>query len=421
MIKIDLITGFLGSGKTTFIKKYARHLIDQGERVCILENDYGAINIDMVLLGDLLGPNCELEMVVGGDGHEAHQRRFRTKLINISMLGFTRVIVEPSGIYDVDEFFDTLYESPLDRWYEAGSVISIVDPWQTQDLSEELRYILMSETARAGKIVFSKLHNETNQTPEDFSEDNRSYTDSLRVNLKSDSSLSLLSFGKSVASNEITGSDNPASASDCTADISTSDPAADADLTAALDYLNASLLHFRCKRKLDLNRDILAKSWDELTEQDFSAIENAGYVNADHLKLALNDNNNFQSLFYLYYRTTETDIRERIRKLFSDPETGNVIRVKGFMKLQSEERSHELPLPETQGSLMIEKASSQAQDSFIDETPSSLTQGSFIEVNATRDAINISPIHETQEVIIVIGENLRKNVISGYFPGATTV
>lgn len=29
MVKIDLITGFLGSGKTTFIKKYAKHLIDK--------------------------------------------------------------------------------------------------------------------------------------------------------------------------------------------------------------------------------------------------------------------------------------------------------------------------------------------------------------------------------------------------------
>ena len=32
MVKIDLITGFLGSGKTTFIKKYAKYLIDQGCR-----------------------------------------------------------------------------------------------------------------------------------------------------------------------------------------------------------------------------------------------------------------------------------------------------------------------------------------------------------------------------------------------------
>ena len=110
MITIDLITGFLGSGKTTFIEKYARWLVAKGERVCILENDYGAINIDRVLLQDLLGPNCELEMVVGGDGAEAHQRRFRTKLISMAMLGYTRVLVEPSGIYDIDEFFDSLYE-----------------------------------------------------------------------------------------------------------------------------------------------------------------------------------------------------------------------------------------------------------------------------------------------------------------------
>ena len=32
MIKIDLITGFLGSGKTTFIKKYAKHLMDKVSR-----------------------------------------------------------------------------------------------------------------------------------------------------------------------------------------------------------------------------------------------------------------------------------------------------------------------------------------------------------------------------------------------------
>ena len=38
MVKIDLITGFLGSGKTTFIKKYARYLLDQGLNIGIMEN-----------------------------------------------------------------------------------------------------------------------------------------------------------------------------------------------------------------------------------------------------------------------------------------------------------------------------------------------------------------------------------------------
>ena len=48
MIKVDLITGFLGSGKTTFLKIYAKHFIDQGLRIGILENDYGAVNVDML-------------------------------------------------------------------------------------------------------------------------------------------------------------------------------------------------------------------------------------------------------------------------------------------------------------------------------------------------------------------------------------
>ena len=63
MVKVDLITGFLGSGKTTFIKKYARYLMEQGQNIGILENDFGAINVDMMLLRELEGENCELEML----------------------------------------------------------------------------------------------------------------------------------------------------------------------------------------------------------------------------------------------------------------------------------------------------------------------------------------------------------------------
>ena len=63
MKKVDLITGFLGSGKTTFLIKYARHLIKQGLRIGILEYDYGAVNVDMLLLNKLRGANCEIEMV----------------------------------------------------------------------------------------------------------------------------------------------------------------------------------------------------------------------------------------------------------------------------------------------------------------------------------------------------------------------
>ena len=116
MVKIDLITGFLGSGKTTFLKKYAARLMEQGCNLGILENDFGAVNVDMMLLQELMGDQCELEMISGGCDKETHRSRFRTKLIAMGMCGYDRVLVEPSGIYDMDEFFDVLHDEPLDQW-----------------------------------------------------------------------------------------------------------------------------------------------------------------------------------------------------------------------------------------------------------------------------------------------------------------
>ena len=113
MTKIDLITGILGSGKTTWIHQYAEHLIQQGQRIAILENDFGAVNVDMVMLQDLKCENCQLEMIASCGDPCCHKRRFKTQLISLGMQHFDRVIIEPSGIFDMDEFFDVLHEDPL--------------------------------------------------------------------------------------------------------------------------------------------------------------------------------------------------------------------------------------------------------------------------------------------------------------------
>ncbi len=156
MVKVDLITGFLGAGKTTFIRKYAQFLIDSGYHIGILENDFGAVNVDMMLLQDLMGEQCELEMISGGCDKDCHRRRFKTKLIAMGMCGYDRVIIEPSGIYDVDEFFDVLREEPLDQWYEIGNVITIVDAKLENELSQASDYVLASECANAGKVLLSR-------------------------------------------------------------------------------------------------------------------------------------------------------------------------------------------------------------------------------------------------------------------------
>ena len=164
MIKIDLITGFLGSGKTTFIRKYSEYLEKNNNKICILENDFGAVNVDMLLLQDIMNENCDLEMISGACDKDCHKRRFKTKLISMAMRGFDRVIIEPSGIYDVDEFFDVLREDPVDKWYEIGNVIAIVNSCLEENLSKESEYLLASQIANAGKVVLSRCQEADEKT-----------------------------------------------------------------------------------------------------------------------------------------------------------------------------------------------------------------------------------------------------------------
>ena len=157
MMKADLITGFLGAGKTTFLLHYARYLIGKGLKIGILVYDHGAVNVDLPLLQELRGDRCELETIAGACDADCHRRRFRTKLIAMGMSGYDRVIIEPSGIFDVDEYFDTLNEPPLDRWYEPGSVIAIVDALMEEPASDDAAFFLASQAATAGCILLSRV------------------------------------------------------------------------------------------------------------------------------------------------------------------------------------------------------------------------------------------------------------------------
>ena len=66
------------------------------------------------------------------------------------------MVGEPSGIFDVDEFFDILRDDPLDRWYQLGSVIAIVDALLPETLSPQAEYLLASETMNAGCVLLSR-------------------------------------------------------------------------------------------------------------------------------------------------------------------------------------------------------------------------------------------------------------------------
>lgn len=309
MVKIDLITGFLGSGKTTFIKKYAGYLMEQGLQIGILENDFGAVNVDMMLLQDLEGDQCELEMISGGCDKETHRRRFRTKLISMGMCGYDRVLVEPSGIYDVDEFFDVLRDEPLDKWYEIGNVIAIVDARLENDMSQTADYLLASEAANAGCIILSRA-----------------------------------------------------------------EEAAPEEIEGTIRHLNRALKQVHCKRILD--KEIMRRNGEELSEQDFHEILNCGYVPESYRKMDLESSEAFDSLYFMNVKITETELRKGIQRIMEDSSCGDIFRIKGFLKTEDDH---------------------------------------WLQLNATHHEISMEPIEAGQEVLIVIGTNLVKDNIQKYF------
>lgn len=309
MVKIDLITGFLGAGKTSFLKKYAQYLMNQGNRICILENDYGAVNVDMLLLNELRGEQCELEMVAGGCDYDCHKRRFKTKLISMGMCGYDRVLVEPSGIFDVDEFFDVLYEEPLDRWYEIGNVIAVVDSGLENKLSKQSEYLLASQVAGAGSIVLSKTQN-----------------------------------------------------------------ASDEQIKNVIAHMNQALKQVQCKRQVE--SEVNTKDWNSYTEADWKNISECGYVHENYVKLALEQDNEYASLYYMNIQMPEDELRNKMEKIMQDEKCGHIFRIKGFMKLDDDQ---------------------------------------WLEMNVTHDQIDIHRADKGQEVFIIIGEELVEAEIDKYW------
>ena len=95
MTKIDIISGFLGAGKTTFIKKLLEEAI-AGEQVVLIENEFGEIGIDGGFLKDSgieireMNSGCICCSLVGD---------FGTSLAEVlTQYKPERIIIEPSGV-----------------------------------------------------------------------------------------------------------------------------------------------------------------------------------------------------------------------------------------------------------------------------------------------------------------------------------
>lgn len=156
MANIDLITGFLGAGKTTFIRKYAKYLDFIGESYVVIENEYGSKGIDSQILK---ADGITTKELFGGCICCTLKVGFHDMLLALSDK-VDRIIVEPSGVYDISQFFAVMSSDALRKNCNIGNVICVVDPTNLSKLDDLSVEILRHQVQASGTVIFSMSEDE---------------------------------------------------------------------------------------------------------------------------------------------------------------------------------------------------------------------------------------------------------------------
>ena len=153
MTKIDIISGFLGAGKTTFIKKLLEEAI-YGERVVLIENEFGQIGIDGGFLKDSgieireMNSGCICCSLVGDFG--ASLAEVLTKYQP------ERIIIEPSGVGKLSDVIKAVVDVSADMDVKLNSAVTIVDAAKCRLYMKNFGEFFNNQIENAGTIVLSR-------------------------------------------------------------------------------------------------------------------------------------------------------------------------------------------------------------------------------------------------------------------------
>jgi G3E family GTPase len=123
-LPVTIVTGFLGSGKTTMIN----HLMhaSSSERLAVIVNEFGALGIDGPLLGD--GPGRVVELSNGCMCCESRGNLVGAlATLSSRAASIDAVVIETSGVADPFGVADVLVETRFTSEYVLGSVVTVID------------------------------------------------------------------------------------------------------------------------------------------------------------------------------------------------------------------------------------------------------------------------------------------------------
>ncbi len=148
--KIDIISGFLGAGKTTFIKKLMEGAFP-GERIVILENEFGRINIDQETLKR---EGLTVKPIQAGCICCSSSRELPAGILEIMKeYAPDRIIVEPTGIAKLTEIKKLLQEEELTDLCVIEHIITIADA-KNYYLRTLISKEFFEDQIRASEVIF---------------------------------------------------------------------------------------------------------------------------------------------------------------------------------------------------------------------------------------------------------------------------
>ncbi len=154
MVKINVISGFLGAGKTTLIKKLLTGSL-RNEKVVLLENEYGEIGIDGGFMKDVgitvteLNAGC-ICCTLAGDFQAAVDQLIDTYHPD-------RILVEPTGVGKLSEILSAV-EKAKERHpdIEVGGSATVVDAGKCRIYMKNFGEFFMDQVKSASTVIFSR-------------------------------------------------------------------------------------------------------------------------------------------------------------------------------------------------------------------------------------------------------------------------
>mgnify|MGYP001101080815 CR=1 FL=1 len=156
MTKIDIISGFLGAGKTTFIKKMIEEVF-KGEKIVLIENEFGEVGIDGGFLKDAgieiteMNSGCICCSLVGDFGKNLHEV--------IEKFHPDRILIEPSGVGKLSDVMKSVIDVEKDEDVKLNGLITVVNALKASKQMKAFGEFFNNQIEHAGTIILSRTQN----------------------------------------------------------------------------------------------------------------------------------------------------------------------------------------------------------------------------------------------------------------------